>query len=48
MASSNPAVAVGLGERLGRIAPGFAADLVALDDRQEVAMTFVGGQPAYE
>jgi len=48
MASSNPAVALGLGERLGRIAPGFAADLVALDDRQEVAMTFVGGQPAHE
>ena len=48
MASSNPAAALGLGQRLGRIAPGFAADLVALDDRQEVAMTFVGGQPAYE
>ena len=48
MASSNPAAALGLGQRLGRIAPGFAADLVALDDRLEVAMTFVGGQPAYE
>lgn len=48
MASGNPAAALGLGESLGRIAPGFAADLVALDDRLEVAMTFVGGQPAYE
>jgi N-acetylglucosamine-6-phosphate deacetylase len=48
MASTNPAAALGLGERLGRIATGFAADLVAFDDRQEVAMTFVGGQPAYE
>jgi N-acetylglucosamine-6-phosphate deacetylase len=48
MASSNPAATLGLGQRLGRIAPGFAADLVALDDSQEVAMTFVGGQPAYE
>ena len=48
MASSNPAAALGLSQRLGRIAPGFTADLVALDDRQEVAMTFVGGQTAYE
>ena len=48
MASTNPAAALGLGQRLGRIAPGFAADLVALDDRLEVAMTFVGGQPAYD
>jgi len=48
MAATNPAAALDLGQRLGRIAPGFAADLVALDDKQEVAMTFVGGQPAYE
>jgi len=48
MASSNPAAALGLGQRLGRVAPGFAADLVALDERLEVAMTFVGGAPAYE
>ena len=48
MASSNPAAALGLGQRLGRVAPGFAADLVALDERLEVAMTFVGGVPAYE
>ena len=47
MASSNPAAALGLGQRLGRIAPGFAADLVALDERLEVAMTLVAGQPAY-
>lgn len=48
MASTNPATALGLGRRLGRIAPGFAADLVALDERLEVAMTFVAGRPAYE
>jgi N-acetylglucosamine-6-phosphate deacetylase len=48
MASTNPAAALGLGQRLGRIAPGFAADLVALDERLEVAMTFVGGQPVHE
>jgi len=48
MASTNPASALGLGQRLGRIAPGFAADLVALDERLEIAMTFVGGQPVHE
>jgi N-acetylglucosamine-6-phosphate deacetylase len=48
MASTNPAAALGLGQRLGRIAPGFAADLVALDERLEVAMTFVGGLTAHE
>lgn len=47
MASTNPAAALGLGRHLGRIAPGFAADLVALDERLGVAMTFVGGQPMY-
>jgi len=47
MASTNPAAALGLGQRLGRVAPGFAGDLVALDERLEPAMTFVGGQPAY-
>jgi N-acetylglucosamine-6-phosphate deacetylase len=48
MASTSPAAALGLDQRLGRIAPGFAADLVALDDRLDVAMTFVGGQPVHE
>jgi len=48
MASANPAAALGLGQRLGRVAPGFAADLAVLDDKLEVAMTFVGGRPVYE
>ncbi len=48
MASTVPAAALGLGQRLGRIAPGFAADLVALDESLQVAMTFVGGQPVHE
>jgi len=48
MASTVPAAALGLGQRLGRIAPGFAADLVALDESLQVAMTFVGGQPVPE
>jgi len=48
MASASPAAALGLGQRLGQIAPGFAADLVALDEKLEVATTFVGGRPVYE
>ncbi len=47
MASTNPAVALGLGQRLGRLARGLAADLVALDEDLQVAMTFVGGRPVY-
>ncbi|KPJ48540.1 MAG: hypothetical protein AMJ38_05110 [Dehalococcoidia bacterium DG_22] len=31
----------------GRIARGFDADLVALDEGLEVAMTFVGGELAF-
>jgi N-acetylglucosamine-6-phosphate deacetylase len=48
MASTNPAELLGLDGRLGRIAPGFTADLVALDDSLGVAMTFVGGQAVHE
>ena len=44
MASLNPAAALGLEGGKGRIASGFDADLVALDDSLEVAMTFVGGE----
>jgi len=44
MASSVPAAVLGLGERKGRIAPGYDADLVALDGELEVVMTWVGGQ----
>jgi N-acetylglucosamine-6-phosphate deacetylase len=47
MASLNPAAAVGLAGGKGRIAPGFDADLVALDEGLEVAMTFVGGKLAF-
>ncbi|UCH85958.1 MAG: N-acetylglucosamine-6-phosphate deacetylase [Dehalococcoidia bacterium] len=47
MASLNPAAALGLEGGKGRIAPGFDADLVALDDGLEVAMTFVGGELAF-
>jgi N-acetylglucosamine-6-phosphate deacetylase len=47
MASLNPAAALGLESSKGRIAPGFDADLVALDEDLEVAMTFVGGDLAF-
>lgn len=44
MASRVPADILGLGHRKGRIAPGYDADLVALDEEMEVVMTWVGGQ----
>jgi N-acetylglucosamine-6-phosphate deacetylase len=47
MASLNPAAALGLEHSKGRIALGFDADLVALDESLEVAMTFVGGDLAF-
>jgi N-acetylglucosamine-6-phosphate deacetylase len=47
MASLNAATVLKLDERKGRVAPGFDADLVALDENLEVAMTFVGGQSVY-
>ncbi len=45
MASRYPAAFLGLECRLGRIAPGFDADLVLLDDDLEVRETWIGGQP---
>ncbi|HEY5639256.1 MAG TPA: N-acetylglucosamine-6-phosphate deacetylase, partial [Dehalococcoidia bacterium] len=48
MASSTPARALGLGERKGRVAPGYDADLVALTDDLTVAATWVGGRLAYQ
>lgn len=47
MASTVPARVLGLESRKGRIAPGRDADLVALDDGLQVAMTWVGGQRVY-
>lgn len=44
MASRNPAEFLGLGETLGRIAPGYRADLVLVDDDIEVLETWIGGQ----
>jgi len=44
MASGAPADFLGLGHELGRIATGFKADLVLLDDTLEVHETWIGGR----
>ena len=44
MASTYPAQCFGLGERLGRIAPGYQADLVLVDADVHVLDTWVAGQ----
>ncbi|WP_115561264.1 N-acetylglucosamine-6-phosphate deacetylase [Xanthomonas arboricola] len=44
MASTYPAQCIGLGDRLGRIAPGYQADLVLVDTNVQVLGTWVGGQ----
>ena len=43
MASRTPARFLGLGDRLGRLAPGYQADLVALDPSGEVIGTWIAG-----
>jgi N-acetylglucosamine-6-phosphate deacetylase len=43
MASTYPAEFLGLGNQYGRIAPGFHADLVALDDDLQVINTWISG-----
>ena len=45
MASTHPADFLGLGHDLGRIAPGYRASLVLLDDAFEVAETWIDGVP---
>jgi N-acetylglucosamine-6-phosphate deacetylase len=48
-ASSNPANFLGLGNRLGRLAPGYRADLVAFDpDTIDVMATWVAGTASDE
>jgi N-acetylglucosamine-6-phosphate deacetylase len=46
MASTYPADFLGLGESHGRIAPGYRADLVVLDDEYRVQRSWIGGIPA--
>jgi N-acetylglucosamine-6-phosphate deacetylase len=43
MASQNPAEFLGLGSELGRIAPGYRANLVLMDDDLEVQKTWIEG-----
>lgn len=45
MASLYPARALGLDHQIGQIAPGFQADLVALDEGIEVERVWRGGEP---
>ena len=44
MASQTPAEFLGLGEELGRIAPGYRANLVLLNDEFKVQKTWIEGQ----
>lgn len=46
MASANPAAFLGLGDRLGKIAPGYQADLVLVDDSVQVINTWIHGNRA--
>ena len=43
MASRSPAEFLGLGRELGRIVPGYRADLVLLDEALFVAETWING-----
>ena len=47
MASLNPARQLGMEGRVGRIAPGYDADLTAMDTSGQVIMTMVGGEIVY-
>ena len=48
MASTVPARAMRVADRVGSLAPGLAADFVLLDDALAVAETWVGGVRVYE
>ncbi|MBC7264745.1 MAG: N-acetylglucosamine-6-phosphate deacetylase [Chloroflexi bacterium] len=48
MATSVPAESIGLGDQVGSIAPGKAADIVLLTPDYRVVMTMVGGQVVYQ
>ncbi len=43
--TATPATTIGLGERLGRLAPGYAADAVLLDSEWQVQGVWAAGKP---
>jgi len=47
MASTVPAAVAACADRKGRVAPGYDADIVALDEQLQVAMTWVRGRIVY-
>ena len=47
MASTYPADFLGLGATHGRIAPGYRADFVVLDDALRVRETWIGGERVF-
>jgi len=48
MASLNPARQLGMAGHVGRVAPGYDADLMAIDARGQVVLTMVGGEVVYQ
>lgn len=46
--SENPAAAIRMADKKGKIKPGMDADLVLLDEKCDVVMTMVGGHVVYE
>ena len=48
MASSNPAMLLGLHDELGSLVVGQRADIVALDDAGDVKLAFVGGRLVFD
>lgn len=47
MASLYPAQFLGMGDKLGRLAPGYQADLTLLDEQCMVLETWIGGTPSH-
>ncbi|MFG0216533.1 N-acetylglucosamine-6-phosphate deacetylase [Brevibacillus porteri] len=47
MASHTPASILGMGEKKGRLAAGYDADITVLNEQFDVTMTFVGGKEVY-